>query len=51
MASLTPAERVGVNDAIGGLKAGKQADIVILSPRLKVRQVYIRGQLFQYPKR
>lgn len=51
MASLTPAERVGVNDAIGSLKAGKQADIVILSPRLKVRQVYIRGQLFQCPKR
>jgi len=47
MASLTPAERVGMDDRIGSLQRGKQADIVVLSPRLKVRSVFLRGTRFK----
>ena len=46
MASLTPAERVGMDAQIGSLKRGKRADIVVLSPRLKVRSVYLEGTQF-----
>ena len=46
MASLTPAERLGMSDQFGSLQRGKQADIVVLSRRLKVKQVYLQGTLF-----
>jgi N-acetylglucosamine-6-phosphate deacetylase len=46
MASLTPAERVGMDTKIGSLKPGKQADVVVLSPRLKVRKVFLKGTPF-----
>ena len=51
MASLTPAERVGMDTHIGSLKQGKQADILVLSPRLKVRHVFLRGHAFSFPSR
>lgn len=43
MASLTPAERVGVARTVGSLEAGKRADVVLLSRSLRVRQVLIGG--------
>jgi len=43
MASLTPAERVGVAEEVGSIEAGKRADIVILDRRLRVRQVFLGG--------
>ena len=43
MASLTPAERVGVAEEVGSIEAGKRADIVILDRRLKVRHVFLEG--------
>lgn len=43
MASLTPAERVGVAGDVGSLERDKSADIVLLSPRLAVRGVFIAG--------
>ena len=46
MASLTPAERVGMEEQIGSLQRGKQADILVLSKRLKVKQVFLRGTAF-----
>lgn len=46
MASLTPAERAGVADDVGSLAVGKAADIVLLSPRLAVRRVFIAGVEF-----
>ena len=46
MASLTPAERVGMVEQIGSLQRGKQADILVLSKRLKVKQVFLRGTPF-----
>ena len=43
MASLTPAERTGIDEDTGSLTVGKRADLLVLSPRLRVRQVYSRG--------
>jgi N-acetylglucosamine-6-phosphate deacetylase len=41
MASLTPAERAGVDTSLGSLAPGKHADIVLLDKRLKVRKTII----------
>jgi N-acetylglucosamine-6-phosphate deacetylase len=46
MASLTPAERVGMADEIGSLEPGKRADIVVLDSALAVRRVFIGGEEF-----
>ncbi len=43
MASLTPAERVGMADSIGSLEAGKLADVQILSRDFEVRRVLVEG--------
>jgi N-acetylglucosamine-6-phosphate deacetylase len=47
MASLTPAERVGVGSEIGSLEKGKRADVVVLTRRLGVSTVLIGGQRFE----
>lgn len=47
MASLTPAERVGIDHKVGSLAKGKTADIVLLNRQLRVKKVYIEGQPFQ----
>lgn len=47
MASLTPAERIGIDDRVGSLTAGKDANIVLLSRQYRARQVYIEGQRFK----
>jgi N-acetylglucosamine-6-phosphate deacetylase len=41
MASLTPAERLGIDDEVGSLKAGKRADLVLFSKTLRVKQVWL----------
>jgi N-acetylglucosamine-6-phosphate deacetylase len=46
MASLTPAERIGIADETGSLEPGKWADLVILNSRLGVEQVFVHGQRF-----
>jgi N-acetylglucosamine-6-phosphate deacetylase len=43
LASLTPAERVGIADDCGSLAVGKRADVLLLSRRLNVRRVFIGG--------
>lgn len=43
MASLTPAERAGIDGETGSLAVGKRADVVVLSPRLAVRGVIVAG--------
>lgn len=48
--TLTPAETLGVEDRVGSLDVGKDADLVIWSGhpfrvRSKVEQVYIQGEL------
>ena len=44
MASLTPAERVGMADEIGSLAVGKVADVVLFSEDLQVQQVFLGGE-------
>lgn len=43
MASLTPAERTGIDGITGSLTPGKQADILILDQGLNIRQVFAKG--------
>lgn len=43
MASLTPAERTGLASDRGSLEPGKRADILLLSPTLRVKQVWLDG--------
>jgi N-acetylglucosamine-6-phosphate deacetylase len=47
MASLTPAERVRMQDGFGSLERGKQADVLILDEELTVRRVFISGTEFE----
>jgi len=43
MASLTPAERVGIARETGSLAVGKRADLLLLTPQLEVSRVFIGG--------
>lgn len=43
MATLNPARRVGIAEKKGVLAAGADADMVFLTPELKVANVYTRG--------
>ena len=46
MASLTPAERAGVGGRVGSLEVGKRADVLVLSKKLDMRRVFVRGKEF-----
>jgi N-acetylglucosamine-6-phosphate deacetylase len=50
MASLTPAERVGMQHEVGSLQVGKRADLLWLNRRLQLRQTYIQGVKFPLRK-
>jgi N-acetylglucosamine-6-phosphate deacetylase len=43
MASLTPARIIGHDREIGSIAAGKRADLLVLDPELRVRQVVAAG--------
>lgn len=43
MAASQPAERIGVADHKGTLKAGADADLVVLTPNLEIARVMTRG--------
>ncbi len=43
MATLTPAERAGIAADTGSLTPGKRADLLLLSPTLRVREVWLDG--------
>ncbi len=45
MASLTPAEILGVQDELGSLAKGKAADIILFDEELEVRRTYVGGEL------
>ena len=44
MASLTPAERVGIADEVGSLEPGKRADVLVLGSDLDVDRVFLGGE-------
>jgi N-acetylglucosamine-6-phosphate deacetylase len=44
--TLTPARLVGADERKGSIAPGKDADLVILSPDLEVRRVFVRGKEF-----
>ena len=43
MATLTPAENLGVAASVGSIAAGKMANVVIIDENLSVRTVILRG--------
>jgi len=43
MASLTPAERVGIAWETGSLEVGKRADLLLLTRQLEVSRIFIGG--------
>ena len=45
MASMYPAEFLGINDSYGSLEVGKRADLVLMTEQYKVQQTYVGGQL------
>jgi N-acetylglucosamine-6-phosphate deacetylase len=44
MASLTPARIAGHDREIGSIEPGKQADLLVLTADLRIKQVYLSGQ-------
>ena len=46
MATLTPAERVGVGHEIGSIESGKAADLLVLNQQYYVEKVFIGGKHF-----
>jgi N-acetylglucosamine-6-phosphate deacetylase len=50
MASLTPAEIIGVDRELGSLAPGKWADIVLLDQDLEVEEVYVGGRTLEAQK-
>jgi N-acetylglucosamine-6-phosphate deacetylase len=49
MASLTPAEIVGVEDEVGSLAVGKWADIVLIDENVDVKAIYLGGRKITAP--
>ena len=47
MATLTPAQNLGVAASVGSITAGKIADLVIVDENLSVRTVILRGKLLK----
>ncbi|MDA7628445.1 amidohydrolase family protein [Verrucomicrobia bacterium] len=43
MGTLTPAERVGMDDEIGSLEVGKRADFILLDSILEVKDTFVEG--------
>ena len=49
MASLTPAQRVGMEHRVGSLESGKVADILVLTEDLQVNRVFLGGEEYVTP--
>lgn len=46
-ATLQPAQAIHAEDRIGSLEAGKQADLLLVSPDFDLERVILRGTIFQ----
>jgi len=47
MATLTPAQNLGVDETLGSIEIGKTADIVIVDENLNVQTIILRGKLLK----
>ena len=47
MATLTPAQNLGVAASVGSIEAGKTADVVVVDGNLSVQTVVLRGKLLE----
>ena len=47
MATLTPAQNLGVDDRIGSIEQGKEADVVIVNENFAVQTLILRGKVRQ----
>ncbi len=47
MATLTPAQNLGVDDRVGSIASGKAADIVIIDENFHVKNVIVRGKVIK----
>jgi N-acetylglucosamine-6-phosphate deacetylase len=45
MASGTPAATLGIADRMGSIAVGKQADLLLVSPDLKLHNVWVKGRM------
>ena len=45
-ATINPARLLGLDDTIGSIEIGKQADLVVVYRALQVRRVFLRGRPF-----
>jgi N-acetylgalactosamine-6-phosphate deacetylase len=45
MASLTPAQMLGIDHRVGSLKPGKKANIIIIDDMVHVKKVFLEGEL------
>ncbi len=43
-ASLNPARMLGIDDRVGSLEAGKQANLILIDDRVRVKRVILAGQ-------
>lgn len=48
MATLTPAQNLGVATSVGSIATGKMADIAIVDENFSVKNVILRGKLLKY---
>jgi N-acetylglucosamine-6-phosphate deacetylase len=51
MASLTPAERTGIDRETGSIAVGKRADLLLLDQDLQIQQIFVRGQRVERQQR
>jgi len=45
MATLTPAQMLGIADQVGSLEAGKKANLILIDDMVNVKKVIFEGEL------
>ena len=45
MATLTPAQMLGIDDQVGSLDVGKKANLILIDDMVNVKKVILEGEL------